>query len=178
MTSCGERQPIGMYQSATGGWMISAGALTGKITSTYSFLNALPKEEGRIPNRNIDPNYTGNIILKPCNNPVWADCLDMKCVVPPADPHADISVDHKAADYAVCECAMVRDTPLYYMATSGGEESCNDSALCGQYIWSAAYLDKMNAGIGSLKAYLAAHPNQDPAQQYVMPICPACETGK
>jgi len=174
MTSCGERQPIGMYQSATGGWMISAGALTGKITSTYSFLNALPKEEGRIPNRNIDPNYTGNIILKSCNNPVWADCLDMKCVVPPADPNGDISVDHEAADYAVCECAMVSDTPLYYMATSGGEESCNDSALCGQYIWSAAYLDKMNAGIGSLKAYLAAHPNQDPAQQYTMPICEAC----
>lgn len=178
MTSCGERQPIDMYQSATGGWMISAGALTGKITSTYSFINALPKEEGKIPNRNIDPNYTGNIILKYCDNPVWADCLDMKCEVPPADPTGETSVDHPAADYAVCECAMVTDTPIYYMASSGGEESCTDPGLCQQYTWSAAYIETMNAGIGSLKAYLAAHPTQDPAQQYVMPICPACETGK
>ncbi|MCX6699893.1 MAG: PKD domain-containing protein [Methanomicrobiales archaeon] len=174
LTSCGERQPIGMYQSATGGWMISAGALFGKITSTYSFINSLPKDEGKIPNRYIDPNYTGNLILKSCNNPVWADCLDMKCVVPSANPLDNISVDHKAADYAVCECEMVRDNPLYYMATSGGEESCTDPGLCGQYIWSAAYIDKTNAGIKALKAYLAAHPNQDPAQQYTMPICEAC----
>ena len=175
MTSCGERQPIDIYNSATGGWMIRAGALTGKITSTYSFVNALPKEEGKIPNRDIDPNYTGNIILKYCDNPVWANCLDMKCAVPPADPNDNTSVDRKAADYAVCECAMVTDTPIYYMASAGGEESCTDPGLCKQYTWSAAYIETMNAGIGSLRAYLAAHPNQDTAQQYVMPICESCE---
>ncbi|MEI6292525.1 MAG: hypothetical protein WCP36_02515 [Methanomicrobiales archaeon] len=50
-----------------------------------------------------------------------------------------------------------------------------DPGLCQQYAWSAAYIETMNAGIGPLMTYLAAHPNQDPAQQYTMPICEACE---
>ncbi len=174
MTSCSERQPVNLYHSAKGEWMIVAGARMGQFTSTYSFINSMPKEEGMIPNRYIDPNYTGNIILKYCDAPLWANCLDMKCTVPPANPHDDMSVDHKAADYATCECAMVRDTHEYYMATPGGEASCNDTGLCQQNIWSAAYIESMTSGIASLKAYLAAHPNQDPSQQYAMPICESC----
>ena len=172
LSSCDNRKTVGMYNSSTNGWMISAGSQVGQITSTYSFINSVPTEQGKIPNRYIDPSYTGNIILKLCNAPAWANCLDMKCVVPPADPEADVSVDRKAADYAICECAMVNDEPDFYMAASEGEASCTDPEVCRKNIWSAAFIDVMLPGINTLKAYLAAHPTQDTAQQYTMPICP------
>ena len=176
-TTCSERQPTDLYYSATDGWMIPAGAQVGHLTSTYSFINAVPREEGKIPHRYIDPNYTGNIILKPCNAPLWANCLDMKCYVPPADPGLPVNVDRKAANYTICECAMVSDTPDFYMAANEGEASCADTGICHQYIWSAAFVETMNQGIGVLKSYLAVHPTQDLAQQYTMPICEPCGGG-
>jgi len=177
-TSCSERQPTDLYYSVKDGWMIPAGAAVGHLTSTYSFINSVPRDENKIANRYIDPNYTGSIILKPCNAPLWANCLDMKCYVPPADPGADINTDRKAANYTICECSMVTDTPDFYMAASEGEASCADTGICHQYIWSAAFIETMNQGIGVLKSYLAVHPTQDLAQQYTMPICDACQKGK
>ncbi|MDD1717694.1 MAG: PKD domain-containing protein, partial [Methanoregulaceae archaeon] len=133
MKNCSEREAIDLYNS-TEGWMIPAGASVGQFFSTFSFKNSLPTEEGKIPNRYIDPDYTGNIVLKRCQAPLWANCLDQPCVVPPADPSADITVDHPAADYAICECALVNDTPEFYMATDEGEAACTDPTLCGRYI--------------------------------------------
>ncbi len=176
MTNCSERQAIDLYNSGDDGWMIRAGATVGQFTSTYSFIDSLATEEGKIPNRDIDPNYTGSIILKKCTAPLWANCLDQPCIVPAANPGDDISMDHPAADYAICECEMVNDTPEFYVAADEGVESCTDPSLCSRYIWSAAFIDTMRPGIALLKAYLAAHPEQDPAQQYAMPICEDCAT--
>jgi PKD repeat protein len=177
-STCNERQPTDLYYSVKDGWMIPAGAAVGHLTSTYSFINSVPRDENKIPNRFIDPNYTGSLILKPCNAPLWANCLDMKCYVPPADPGADINKDRKAANYTICECSMVTDTPDFYMAASEGEASCADTGICHQYIWSAAFIETMDQGIGVLKSYLAVHPTQDLAQQYTMPICEPCGAGK
>jgi hypothetical protein len=171
--NCSARQPVDLYHDATLGWMIAKGSPFGQITSTYSFINSLPTSEGAIPNRLIDLNYNGTYILKSCQGAPWANCLDMQCFVPPADPTADISQDHKAADYAICQCAMVTDTPEYYM-TAQGSETCTNPDVCHQYTWSAAYVNTMKAGITALKTYLATHPTEDPAQQFAMPICSNC----
>ena len=149
----------------------------GHLTSTYSFINSVPREENKIPNRYIDPNYTGSIILKPCNAPLWANCLDMKCYVPPADPSADINVDRKAANYTICECSMVTDTPDFYMAASEGEASLRRYGDLSPVYLVCGICRDMNQGISVLKSYLAVHPTQDLAQQYTMPICEPCGRG-
>ncbi len=169
--SCKDRKTVNLYNSSSTGLMIRGGAMFGQITSTYSFLHALPLPENKIPNRKIDPNYTGNIILKYCKAPQWADCLDMKCIVPAADPKADVKQNRKAADYAICECTTVNDDPEFYIASAEGADICSDPDICTKYIWSAGDKDLMKAGIKALKAYLAAHPKEDPAQQYAMAIC-------
>jgi|GEM_PF-2300799 len=172
-TNCSARQPENLYLSDTLGWMIVGGAPFGQITSTYSFLHSLPTDEGAIPNRTIDPNYTGDYILKPCPGTPWANCLDMPCIVPPADPTANISEDHKAADIAICNCEMKTNLLNFYMVGRGLED-CTDPAVCNKYIWSAADPTQLQAGLAALSTYLTTHPAQDPAQQYEMPFCENC----
>ena len=38
-------------------------------------------------------------------------------------PVLPVNVDRKAANYTICECAMVSDTPDFYMAANEGEAS-------------------------------------------------------
>jgi PKD repeat protein len=175
-TNCTQRMPVGLYYSDKTGWMISPGYASGRLVSTYSFVNALATDDGRIPNRYIDPGYNGTLILKKCSPTTWANCIDRKCIVPPADPGASMFTARKAANYSICACDLVNATSDFYMAASGGNASCNDPDLCSQYIWSAATIDSLKPGIIALKSYLSLHPRQDTAQQYAMPTCPDCIT--
>jgi hypothetical protein len=172
-TNCSARQPVDLVNDATLGWMIAGGAPFAQLTSTYSFMHSLPTAGGAIPNRTIDPNYTGDHVLKSCPGIPWANCLDMPCIVPPADPTANISEDREAADYAICNCEMVTNLLDFYMVGQGLED-CSDSDLCNKYTWSAADPKQLQAGLAALRTYLATYPDEDPAQQYEMPFCENC----
>ncbi|MBN1165818.1 MAG: hypothetical protein JXA44_01660 [Methanospirillaceae archaeon] len=175
--SCSVLAPVGMYVNEDGEWMIKAGYPVGQITSTYSFYQAAP-----IPGREIDPNttasdYTGTIYLKHCTNGDWADCWNKPCSVLPKDITADINTDREAADYAVCDCGLVTNSPEWYIAVYGTEQ-CTDENLCSDYIISGSPAGTMDAGIALLKKYLLEHPDADPAQQYAMGYCEECTEGE
>lgn len=173
LTNCSARKPVDLSHNATLGWIILNGSPFGQITSTYSYLHSLPTADGAIPNRTIDPNYTGDHILKPCPGTPWANCLDMPCIVPPADPTANISEDRQAADYAICNCEMVTNLLDFYMVGQGTGD-CTNPDLCNKYVWSAADPKQLQSGLAALSTYLKTHPNEDTAQQYEMPFCENC----
>ena len=172
-TSCETRKPVGITYDKKNGWMLEKGALFGQLTSTYSFVHAAPVP-GNLINPNVTPiGYTGSWYLKKCTGTVWADCEDKPCFIPPANPLNDTpDKSRSSANYAVCQCDIVKNSPTYYMVCQS-EEQCNSPTICTDYIWSAGAEKKMEPGLLSLAKYLSVNP--DPSQPYAMDYDPNCK---